>query len=64
MKKYISFITISLFLILLFAPGCEVSGEARADEASLNTPHQKTCHHNVQENSNSSQKICYCDSAK
>jgi len=62
MKKHISLITISLFLILLFAPGCEVGGGVRADSASLDTPTQKTCYHNGQEYSHS--KLCYCNSGK
>jgi len=61
MKKYISLITISLFLILLFAPGCEVGGEVRAQDARLNTPTQKTCHYNGHD---SCQKVCYHNSGR
>jgi len=48
MKKYISLITISLFLILLFAPGCSIDGKVRAQDVRLDTPTQKTCYHNGQ----------------
>jgi len=56
MKKYISFITISLFLIVLFTSGCEVGGEVRAQDARVNTPTEKTCHYNGH---GSCQEVCY-----